>query len=289
MFHSVVIATVGRPAILDATVRDVLAQTAPPAEVVVSCADASDVLPETRALPGVLVVTGERGLPRQRNRGADACSEAGAVTFLDDDVALRPDALAEARAAFARHPDVVAFSGTVLADGITSAGIPRARAAAILAEDAARHPEPPHAFVDESLYGCNMHVRRSALAAVRFDERLPGYAWLEDRDFSARVGALGRVGRTAASRLVHLGTPSGRQSGRRQGYAQVVNPLYLWRAGSLSAGEAVATAGRLSLRNLAGALRPEPHVDRRGRLGGNLRGLADALRGRLDPERMLDL
>jgi len=37
--------------------------------------------------------------------------------------------------------------------------------------------------------------------------------------------------------------------------------------------------------NVVGAVRPEPFIDRRGRLRGNLRGLADVLRGRLDPER----
>lgn len=99
MFHSVVIATVGRPAMLDSTVRDVLPQTAPPAEAVVCCA------------------------------------EAALVTLLND-VALRPDALAEERAAFARLPGVVPPSAAVLADGITSAAS-RARAATL----AARYPE----------------------------------------------------------------------------------------------------------------------------------------------------
>ena len=42
--------------------------------------------------------------------------------------------------------------------------------------------------------------------------------------------------------------------------------------------------------NLVGACRnDEPFVDRRGRLRGNLRGIADLLAGRSSPERILDL
>lgn len=291
MAHSVVIASVGRADVLAATVRHLLALSTPPDEVVVSCAAESDVTAETVRRAGVRVVTGPKGLPRQRNRGADAARpDADWISFLDDDVALRDDALAEAGAFLVRRPDVVALSGAVLADGVRTGGIARPDAEALLAGDAAAHPAPPQSFHDEGLYGCNMHVRRSALDRVRFDERLPGYAWLEDRDFSERVRGLGRVGRFTGSRVVHLGVPSGRQPGLRMGYAQVVNPLYLWRrAGSLPARDAAALVGRVTLRNLAGALRPDPLVDRRGRLRGNARGLADAFRGRLDPERMLDL
>ena len=35
--------------------------------------------------------------------------------------------------------------------------------------------------------GCNMAFRFSALRNVRFDERLPLYAWLEDHDFRGQV------------------------------------------------------------------------------------------------------
>ena len=39
----------------------------------------------------------------------------------------------------------------------------------------------------DSAYGCNMVVRYSTARKVRFDETLPLYAWLEDRDYSHRV------------------------------------------------------------------------------------------------------
>lgn len=40
------------------------------------------------------------------------------------------------------------------------------------------------------------------------------------------------------------------------------------------------------LSNLARSVRPEPHIDRRGRLLGNALALADLVRGRIDPRRI---
>jgi hypothetical protein len=39
--------------------------------------------------------------------------------------------------------------------------------------------------------------------------------------------------------------------------------------------------------NAVRSLRPEPWVDRRGRLRGNVLAVADLVRGRLDPRRVL--
>jgi hypothetical protein len=41
--------------------------------------------------------------------------------------------------------------------------------------------------------------------------------------------------------------------------------------------------------NIVHSPRPEPYVDRRGRLRGNLLALADLVRKRIAPERVLDL
>ena len=37
--------------------------------------------------------------------------------------------------------------------------------------------------------------------------------------------------------------------------------------------------------NLVGSFRPEPYIDRLGRLKGNMRAVLDVARGRIDPER----
>jgi hypothetical protein len=84
---------------------------------------------------------------------------------------------------------------------------------------------------------------------------------------------------------VHMGVKSGRVAGDRLGYSQVVNPIYMLRKGTMTPKQVAGQIFRNIASNLAGAARPEPFIDRRGRLRGNLQGFADVLRGRLEPER----
>ena len=98
----------------------------------------------------------------------------------------------------------------------------------------------------------------------------------------------GAILQVEGARGVHLGVKQGRSPGVQLGYAQVVNPLYLVRKqAGYPMGRALSHIGCNMAANLLRALRPEPWVDRRGRLRGNLQALADLLRGRLEPERML--
>jgi hypothetical protein len=88
----------------------------------------------------------------------------------------------------------------------------------------------------------------------------------------------------ASLRGVHLGLKAGRVSGVRFGYSQVVNPIYLIRKGTVPVSFALPLILRNVAANILRSLRPEPHVDRRGRLRGNLRGFFHLLRGRVEPE-----
>ena len=140
-------------------------------------------------------------------------------------------------------------------------------------------------------YGCNMAFRVVAVRehAIRFDENLPYYSWQEDNDFSRRLGRHGAILRLGAARGVHLGHKGGKTSGVRLGYSQVANFVYLMRKGSVPGGVAVRHILRNLAANLLHAARPEPWVDRRGRLRGNILALADLLRGRCDPRRITSL
>jgi hypothetical protein len=124
---------------------------------------------------------------------------------------------------------------------------------------------------------------------IRVDEALPLYAWYEDIDFTRRLGAHGAILRLAGARGVHLGVKSGRVPGRRLGYSQVVNPVYLARKGSFPWSHALPSALRHCAMNAARTLWPEPHVDRFGRFRGNLLAVWDLLRGRAAPGRILEL
>jgi hypothetical protein len=131
-----------------------------------------------------------------------------------------------------------------------------------------------------------MAFRTTAIGSVRFDERLPLYGWQEDVDFSARID--GELIKTDAFVGVHCGVKAGRERrGEGLGYSQIANPLYLVRKGSMSRSHAIRHCTRNFLANHIRALHPEPWVDRRGRLRGNWIALFDCLRGRLDPERIL--
>lgn len=278
------IATTGRAAIVEATLLR-LARLAPPQATLVIGAAPEDA-------PGALhgarfVVAPQKGSAAQRNHALDLIGDmAEIVVFIDDDYVPAPGFIEGVSSLFSSHPDIVAASGHLIADGVHSGGYGFAQADAFIA---GYRPTPAWLADATGTYGCNMAFRRAAGPDLRFDENLPLYGWLEDADFSARYARLGRVVRTNHFAGVHLGVTSGRQPGVRLGYSQIANPLYLLRKGTASPRFALTLAVRNMLANLARSPRPEPHVDRRGRLRGNLLALADLARGRCAPRRILDL
>ncbi len=137
-----------------------------------------------------------------------------------------------------------------------------------------------------SPYGCNMAFRVSAIKEIRFDERLVLYGWLEDRDFAATLAKGG--GRLIKWSLASVRTWAPRMagvSGERLGYSQVVNPLYMMRKGTMTLVNVADHILRNTASNFGRAVWPEPFIDRKGRVKGNLLAIADILRGRLEPER----
>jgi GT2 family glycosyltransferase len=184
----------------------------------------------------------------------------------------------------------VVATGTVIADGAKGPGISVEQGRAILAADTL--PSDPLAVAPHfNGYGCNMAFRMAPIRqhALRFDEALPAYAWYEDIDFSRRLLPHGSILRLAGARGVHLGAKIGRQPGRRLGYSQVVNSVYLARKGSYPWSHALRSIGRHLLANAVKSLRPEPEVDRWGRFQGNLRGLWHVLTGQAHPGRIVEM
>jgi GT2 family glycosyltransferase len=212
------------------------------------------------------------------------------VTFFDDDYVPSDRCIEGVRKLFLDHPDVVAANGTLLADGINTAGIGYDQACALIARHDKCVPPPLEVLADKSgLYGCNMAYRMSAIGDERFDERLPLYAWQEDIDFAARVGKRGRIVTSNAFFGVHRGIKGARPSGVRLGYSQIANPLYLVRKGTMQRSEAVRLITRNVVKNHIRVLWPESWVDRSGRCKGNWRALADLLRRRDDPANILKM
>lgn len=283
-----VIATRGRPEVVTEMVLHLLAQQRlRPDSVIVSCVDAADA----GGLQGrndILVLTGPAGLAAQRNTAlAHLPPGTEIVAFFDDDFIAHKDWLAAAARCFRDDAGIDAFTGRVLADGVTGPGIPLAEAMRLVVAP----PESDWSWIEPySPYGCNMAFRLSSIAGLRFDERLVLYGWLEDRDFGGALARRGgRLVKSAEAVGVHMGVKGGRMAGERFGYSQIVNPLYMLRKGTMTVGQVADHLFRNISSNLFRSPRPEPFIDRRGRLKGNILGIADILRGRLQPERAADL
>ena len=280
---AVVIPSVGRPSTLHETLLSVLRQHHLPGQIIVSVPTEGDVLPQTRALPGVSVIHCGLGSSRQRNGAIEALAPGiGLVAFLDDDVELHDRYLERVVRVFQEQPGVVLVDGRVLADG---RDIPRARAIEIVAGTDAAESRQTREIGPDLVYGCNMTARRSVLAGVRFDERLPLYGYMEDRDFAFECARIGRLARCEGATLVHLRPAGGRISPRRLGFSQVMNPVYLWRKGNYLSWRSVAwQVSRPLLLNAALALAPGQKAHRLALLGGNCRALSSMLRGHIAPE-----
>jgi GT2 family glycosyltransferase len=283
------IVTKGRAAILRETLRELAGQTRQPAQILV-CATSPDDLVGIEPGPTTRLIHDTAGTSSQRNRLLDELSGFDLVVFFDDDFLPVPRYLEVMADIFARWPDIVVATGRVLVDGAKGPGLSPGEAREIISRDL-DSTDPYQISTALNGYGCNMAVRNAPICehCVRFDERLPLYAWYEDIDFTRRLGRHGRIVRAEAARGVHLGVKMGRGSGVRLGYSQVANPIYLMRKGTYPYSHALSSIFRHLLANLAGSLRPEPYVDRRGRVRGNFRAFRDLLRGCITPERILDL
>ena len=288
---SVGIATAGRQTILRETVRHLSLQTRPP-DALIICplpSDGVDAAMFSDFPAPTSVVTGPSGLCAQRNRILAAAQDTDIIVFFDDDFLAAPDYLATVESIFSVHADVTGVTGHLLADGIHGPGLSVNQGLELL------HSAQPGPLADfeprAGTYGCNMAFRMATIRAnqMRFDENLPLYGWQEDIDFSLRQSPFGRTLKCNRLIGVHLGVKSGRASGVRFGYSQIANPIYLIHKGTMSWRHAKMLMWRNLAANLVRSFYPEPWIDRKGRLKGNMIALADAVSSRLSPSRILQL
>ena len=287
---AVIIATKGRPQAVNHLLRLLEEQTRTPSVVVVSATQSADIQDSMPTSSRVEYIFGPAGLPCQRNRALEKtrdCSDI--VVFFDDDFAPAPTWLEHCANAFASDNSVVGMSGSVLRDGAVAEEISWEEAKRLIHDAAPAHTASPLIAEPDGLYGCNMAYRVSSIRHVVFDERLVLYGWLEDKDFSRSAGKIGRLVKCNAMMGVHLGLKSGRVSGRKYGYSQVVNAWYLHKKGILTSKEARSNIGKALLANSAKSFWPEEHIDRVGRLKGNLIGLRNLMFGHCRPEKAVEL
>jgi GT2 family glycosyltransferase len=285
---AVIVASVNRGEEIGQLLAQLGCQTLLPVKIILSVERHED-LPALLD-PRVQIVMGRKGLTAQRNRGLDALQGAAdVVVFYDDDFLPTPTALEGVTRLFAKYPDIVGATGLVLRDGVRQGGIPYETALALVnAQHAAAGAVYAITPVDE-LYGCNMAFRTSAVQDLRFDEKLPLYAWQEDVDFAGQLVRKGRVVKTDAFAGVHRGVNKGRSPGVTLGFAQMVNPAYLVRKGTMRPRKAAWLMARNLVANHVRVFMPEPFIDRWGRARGNWLGLWYILSGKSDPAAILSL
>jgi len=180
--------------------------------------------------------------------------------------------------------DAVVVAGEFLAQDLT-----REQARMIVSE-------PPTGAAGDitevrSAFGGNMFARAWVTREVPFDENLPLYGWLEDFDWSVRAAKHGRIVRSRLVAMAHLHVGTARISPRQFGYAQIVNPYYLWKKQSINSLWRVITGhwGRSVPRNLAGCVIDSDRSERIGRLKGNAVAFWEIFNGRGAPKRIVDL
>jgi GT2 family glycosyltransferase len=289
------VATSGRPETLKTMLHHLGSQLRAPDSVFVCVNKAADADGAEPTFPGVKVLLSAPGASTQRNAIIRAAIDSDVIVFFDDDFFPQADYLLAVERHMQACSGTVVLSGKVLADGIIGPGLTLSECMDILRRDReGRRDTSALSSVTRrfSGYGCNMAVRVSALRQgnVFFDENLPLYSWQEDVDLSRRLAVFGDVVEVSGARGVHMGVKSGRGSGVRLGYSQVANPLYL--AGKRSGypwSWAIRHVAKNVAKNLLRSLRPEPYVDRRGRLRGNMMAFRELFVGRMSPTRILDL
>lgn len=288
---AVIVATLGRREAAEELVEDLCAQTRKPDRTIFSVARPQDAPSPNEELGNETLLSKRKGSCIQRNLAIDlVADDCDVLVFFDDDFVPEKHYLERLEKVFKARRDLAGATGLVLADGVHGAGLSRAEAC----ETIDRHTQLfPNGNPDEEqlfgLYGCNMAVRSRALGNRRFDENLPLYGWMEDLDLTYQLMTEGKLLRLSRLVGVHRGIKAGRTSGVRLGYSQVANSMYLIRKGTAPKRPMYENIAKYLVVNTIRSVWPEPFIDRRGRLKGNIVGLMDIMRGRSRPDRILDL
>jgi GT2 family glycosyltransferase len=286
-----VVATKDRPEELRRLWRSLCSQNQLPGEVVIVDSSARPFpLADLEPVPVVLryLRTEVASATRQRNLGLDAAGpDADLVGFLDDDVVLERGAVgamlrfwngADARvggAAFNmdNHPPVdwPFLKRTLLAEFLGLYGRrPGTVAPSGFQTMIGRVAKTTR--TDWLPSGASVW-RREVFRDYRFDEWFGGYSYLEDLDFSYRVGKALELAVVAEAHYRHLPAAGGRGNGVAFGLREVLNRIYFVKKhAEFSLGRCYAALAVRLLMNLAFAAR-ERQASYLGRAWGNAVGL----------------
>jgi hypothetical protein len=181
---------------------------------------------------------------RQRNVGIEAVGpEATLIGILDDDSVLAAEAVRAMLAFWETAPERVGGASFNLINhpALFAAALKRLPLAERLGLYSARKGAVLASGFQVMIEGVTENIlvrwlpagtsvwRREVLREYRFDEWFNGYSYLEDLDFSFRVGRAFDLAVVAAARQYHFPSPRGRLGGYRFGLREVANRLHFVR------------------------------------------------------------
>ncbi len=215
MFLSIVIPTYNRVDDLKRCIESVFKQVRLPDEVIVVDGGDDILINHVNELfPSIRLIKSKRGLTVQRNTGIDNLSaDSDVVLFLDDDIVLEESFTDRIIECYEKDKNlkIGGVDGFPIIDGKYTHEV----------------VESPVYQKVQSLYGCNMSYRVKSIEGLRFDENLGFYAWLEDLDFSLRVGLRYELVRVNNAFCNHYASPRSRVAERKYGFMQMSNWFYL--------------------------------------------------------------
>ena len=119
-----VIASHGRPDVLQKVLMNLTAQRRTPDVTVISAVDPTDVPELGTAFGSVREIFGSIGLTSQRNRGISYLIDTtDIIAFIDDDFIVGGDYFLNLERIFERDRSIIGVNGEVIADGANSPGL----------------------------------------------------------------------------------------------------------------------------------------------------------------------
>jgi glycosyltransferase involved in cell wall biosynthesis len=291
---ALVVPTKDRPEDLAKLLASLAAQTRAPDQLIVVDGSEPPVkhVCDAAGLPVDYVRVFPPSLSQQRNAGmARLRPDITHAGYLDDDIVLEPDAVAQMMRAWENAGPEVGGIGFNITNRPKPPWMWLRRLFLLEHRDAGRMVASgcaaSHYVCDADheadwLSGGAAVWQRDVVEKFTYDEWFIGTGLLEDVDYSFNVRERYRLRVAAAARLAHYSRPIRRDSQYRLGKWQVINRMYLvrkYRARGLSAPLAWWASAGMVLLHFAAALarRDGAFLDR---TRGNLAGMASELLGR---------
>lgn len=242
---AIIIATKNRHSDLRRTLESLCRQSYDIAEVVVvDCSDSNktkDVVESfNNSFPILSYIHSISGLTIQRNIGiSKLISAPQIVCFFDDDVELGPLYIDAIVHKFKSDKSIVGVSGNIVNEKrrtkydrifrniffITD----NTTGKLLLSGDAGHIFAPIEDKEVDVLSGCNMSYRSNVLFEynLRFDEKLNGYGYMEDQDFSFRALKYGTLVQVSNAKLIHHVTDIARPNQKQLFESYIIHSYYL--------------------------------------------------------------